>query len=278
MRKTINLTMTILMALSAVICIIPLFLVIYYLLKMGISSLNLSFFIHNPKPMGELGGGMLNAIVGTLLTVGIASLIGIPIGLMGGIFLLEYKQNPFANVIRILVDLLSGIPSIIIGIVIYGWIVKPTGGFSGFAGSVALAIMMIPIIIRSTEEVLRLVPYTLREAAYSLGVSRWKTMFYIIIRTSIGGVISSILSSIARISGETAPLLFTAFGNEFFSLQMNRPIASLPLQIFNYAKSPSVEQNRLAWAGSIVLVGLVFVLYIIAKWIGYKLSIRSIKR
>jgi len=192
--------------------------------------------------------------------------------------LLEYKQNPFANVIRILVDLLNGIPSIIIGILIYGWIVKPTGGFSGFAGSVALAIMMIPIIIRSTEEVLRLVPYTLREAAYSLGVSRWKTMFYIIIRTSIGGVISSILSSIARISGETAPLLFTAFGNEFFSLQMNRPIASLPLQIFNYAKSPSVEQNSLAWAGSIVLVGLVFVLYIIAKWIGYKLSIRSIKR
>lgn len=278
MRKIINHLMTLLLALSAIICLIPLFLVIYYLLKMGFNSLNLNFFIHNPKPMGELGGGMLNAIIGTFLTVGTASIIGIPIGLMGGIFLFEYKQNQLANVIRILVDVLSGIPSIIIGIVIYGWVVKPSGGFSGFAGSIALSIMMIPIIIRSTEEVLRMVPYTLREAAYSLGVSKWKTTFMVVVRTSIGGVISSILSSIARVSGETAPLLFTAFGNDFFSVKMNRPMSSLPLQIFNYAKSPSIEQNRLAWAGSIVLVGLVFVLYIIAKWVGYKLTIRSLKR
>jgi phosphate transport system permease protein len=277
MRKFTNRFMTVLMALSAIICLIPLFLVIYHLLKMGFSSLNLNFFIHNPKPMGELGGGMLNAIVGTLMTVGLASVFGIPIGLMGGIFLFEYKQNNFANIIRILVDLLSGIPSIIIGIVMYGWIVKPSGGFSAFAGSIALAIMMIPIIIRSTEEVLRLVPYTLREAAFSLGAPRWKTMFYIVVRTSIGGVISSVLSSIARVSGETAPLLFTAFGNEFFSMKMHRPMSSLPLQIFNYAKSPSIEQNRLAWAGSIVLVGIVFILYIIARWIGYKLTKRSTK-
>jgi phosphate transport system permease protein len=277
MRKLTNRLMTVLMALSAIICLIPLFLVIYHLLKMGFNSINLNFFIHNPKPMGELGGGMLNAIVGTLMTVGLASVFGIPIGLMGGIFLFEFKQNNFANIIRILVDLLSGIPSIIIGIVIYGWIVKPSGGFSAFAGSIALAIMMIPIIIRSTEEVLRLVPYTLREAAYSLGAPRWKTMFFVVVRTSIGGVISSVLSSIARVSGETAPLLFTAFGNEFFSIKMYRPMSSLPLQIFNYAKSPSLEQNRLAWAGSIVLVGIVFILYIIARWIGYKLTKRSTK-
>jgi len=275
MRKFTNRLMSFLVTFSAILCLIPLFLVIYHLLKMGFTSLNLNFFLHNPKPMGELGGGMLNAIVGTLMTVGLASVFGIPIGLMGGIFLFEYKQNNFGNVIRILVDLLSGIPSIIIGIVIYGWIVKPSGGFSAFAGSIALAIMMIPIIIRSTEEVLRLVPYTLREAAFSLGAPRWKTMFLIVVRTSIGGVISSVLSSIARVSGETAPLLFTAFGNEFFSIKMNRPMSSLPLQIFNYAKSPSVEQNRLAWAGSIVLVGIVFILYIVAKWIGYKLTKRS---
>jgi phosphate transport system permease protein len=275
MRKLTNHLMTFMMGLSALICLIPLFLVIYHLLKMGLSSLNLGFFIHNPKPMGEIGGGMLNAITGTFIMVGTASIFGIPIGIIGGVFLNEFKHSSFAYFIRLMIDVLSGVPSIIIGIVIYGWIVKPSGGFSAFAGSIALAIMMIPIIVRSTEEVLKMVPYTLIEASYSLGVSRWKTMFFIVVRTSIGGVLSSILSSIARISGETAPLLFTAFGNDFFTTRLNKPMSSLPLQIFNYAKSPSVEQNRLAWAGSIVLVGTVFVLYMLAKWISLKLSRRS---
>ena len=267
--------MTILLGFATLLCLTPLFLVVYYLLKIGIGSLSLSFFIHNPKPLGEIGGGMLNSIIGSVITVGLASLMGIPVGLLTGMYLYEFGTDKLAFLVKILVDVLNGLPSIIIGLMIYFWISTLKTGFSAFAGSIALSLMMIPIIARSTEEVLRMFPNTLKEAAYALGASRPRTMFSVALKTTLGGILSGVLSSIARISGETAPLLFTAFGNQFFSLRLNRPMSSLPLQIFTYARSPNPEQNKLAWAGALVLVGMVFVLNIVSKWIRRSFSKRS---
>lgn len=269
MRKLKNLIMTGLLALATLICLLPLLLLLYYVIKMGISSINLDFFLNNPKPMGEAGGGMLNSIIGTIIVLAMASLIGIPIGLVTGIYLVENKGTKLAEWVRLATEVLVGIPSIVIGILVYGWLVKSMKTFSAFSGSIALTIIMIPILARSTEEVLLMVPYTLKEAAYALGASRWKTQWMIVMKTAMGGIVSAILSSIGRIAGETAPLLFTAFGNQFFSTKLFRPISTLPIQIFTYARSPNIVQNKMAWAGSLLLVGMVLVLNMSAKWIGY---------
>lgn len=270
-QKIKNVLMTFVISFCAGLCLLPLFLVLYYLIKNGLSSINLEFFINNPVPFGETGGGMANSIVGSFIVVGLASAVGIPAGLITGIFLVEYKNTNFSNIARVLLEVLQGLPSIVIGIIAFSWIVKRMGHFSALSGAIALSFMMIPIIARSTEEVLLLVPDTLREASLALGAPRWRTMFSVVLKTSAGGVIGGILSSISRITGETAPLLFTAFGNRFFSTNVLKPMSVLTLQIFDYARSPYSELHMQAWAGAIVLVLLVFLLNFLSKFFTRKL-------
>jgi phosphate transport system permease protein len=272
MKKIQNTFMTFILTLSFIICLIPLLLIIAYLLKSGFSSINLAFFINNPKPFGEEGGGMLNAITGTLMTVGLASAIGIPFGLFSGIFLVEYRDHRLAALIRLLTEVLQGLPSIVVGIVAYAAIVLKTGHYSAYAGGLALAIMMFPIITRSTEEVLLLVPPTLKEAALALGAPRWRTTFSILLRTALGGIVGGVLSSVARVAGETAPLLFTAFGNRFFSINFMKPVSTMTLQIYDYARTPYESLHQQAWAAAIVLVFFVFVNSLLAKYLAKRLS------
>ena len=227
--------------------------------------MNWDFFTQMPKPVGESGGGMANGIVGTLILVSLGSVIGIPIGVLSGIYVTEYSGGFFSNLVKFVTDVLSGVPSIIIGIFAYGVIVIPMQGFSAIAGGFSLGILMIPTITRITEEMLKLVPQSLREASLALGVSRWKTTLQIVLRTASGGIITGILLAIARAAGETAPLLFTAFGNRFWSTDLNQPIASLPVQIFNYAISPFEDWHHQAWAGALVLIILVFIVNLIVR-------------
>jgi phosphate transport system permease protein len=272
MKKIQNTLMTIILASSLMLCLALLFLILFYLLKSGFSNINLSFFINNPKPFGEEGGGMLNAITGTLMTVGLASVIGIPFGLFSGIFLVEYRHHRLADLIRLLTEVLQGLPSIVVGIVAYAAIVLKAGHYSAYAGGFALAIMMFPIITRSTEEVLLLVPPTLKEAALALGAPRWRTTFTILFRTALGGIVGGILSSVARVAGETAPLLFTAFGNRFFSTNYMKPVSTMTLQIYDYARTPYESLHQQAWAAAIVLVFFVFVNSLLAKYLAKRLS------
>ncbi|MBM4157863.1 MAG: phosphate ABC transporter permease PstA [Ignavibacteria bacterium] len=264
-RKFVNALMLSLCVVSALITIIPLIYIFFYTTGAGLSSLNLDFFTELPKPVGEEGGGMANAIVGTLILIGIGSVIGIPIGIMSGIYVAEYSKQLFANIIKFLTDVLTGIPSIIIGIFVYGIIVLPMKKFSALAGGVALGILMIPTITRITEEMFKLVPMSLREASLALGVSRWRTTVSIVLRTALSGIITGILLAIARAAGETAPLLFTAFGNSFWSSSLDEPISSIPVQIFNYAISPYEEWHNKAWAGAFILISLVFVINLIVR-------------
>lgn len=264
-RKIVNSIMLSLCVVAAVISILPLFYIFFYTTKSGISSLNLDFFTQMPKPVGEAGGGMANGIVGTLILISLGSIIGIPVGILAGIYVTEYSGGIFSNLIKFVTDVLSGVPSIIIGIFAYGVIVIPMQGFSALAGGFALGILMIPTITRITEEMLKLVPQSLREASLALGVSRWKTTLQIVLRTASGGIITGILLAIARAAGETAPLLFTAFGNRFWSTDLNQPIASLPVQIFNYAISPFDDWHKQAWAGALVLISLVFIVNLIVR-------------
>ena len=242
-------------------------IIVYFLLynNAGASSLNWAFFTELPKPVGEEGGGMANAILGTLILVGLGSAIGIPVGVFAGIYVTEYSKNVLANIIKFVTDVLSGIPSIIIGIFAYGLIVIPMKSFSAYAGGFALGVLMIPTITRITEEMLKLVPHTLREAALALGIPRWKTTLRIVLRTAQSGIITGILLAIARAAGETAPLLFTSFGNSFWSTTLDSPMASIPVQIFNYAISPYDEWHRKAWAGAFVLIALVFIVSLIVR-------------
>jgi phosphate transport system permease protein len=223
----------------------------------GIGSINWAFLTQTTKPVGEAGGGMANAIAGSALILGIASLIGVPIGIGAGIYLAEYGRGRLGNLVRFTADVLNGVPSIVIGIVAYGLVVLTQGHFSALAGGVALAIMMIPTITRTTEEMLLLVPYAIREAAYGLGVSRWRTTLSITLRTATSGVITGVMLAFARVAGETAPLLFTAFGNQFWNWKLNQPTAALSLQIFTYAISPFDEWHRQAWAGALILIVLI---------------------
>jgi phosphate transport system permease protein len=264
-RKVINITMLTLSVVSALVAILPLIYIFFYTTAAGISSLNLDFFTELPKPVGEEGGGIANAIVGSIQIVGIGAAFGIPVGLLAGIYVAEYSKTFLANIVKFVTDVLSGIPSIIVGIFAYGVIVLQSKNFSAYAGGFALGILMIPTITRITEEMLKLVPLSLREASLALGISRWKTTLKIVLRTASGGIITGILLAIARAAGETAPLLFTSFGNSFWSESLDSPTASLPVQIFNYAISPYEEWHQKAWAGAFVLISLVFVISLIVR-------------
>jgi len=274
-RKIKNIGMTFFISLSGGICLLPLFLILYYLIRNGSGSLNLEFLINSPKPFGETGGGMGNAILGSFVVVGLASLIGVPVGLVIGVFLEEFRDSKLSYIVGLLSEVLQGLPSIVIGIITYAWIVKQMGHFSALAGSIALSFMMVPIIARSTEEVLSLVPNSLKEASLALGAPKWKTMLSITLKTASGGIIGGVLSGIARVSGETAPLLFTAFGNRFFSANILKPMAVLTLQIFDYARSPYDELHKQAWAGALVLVFVVFLISLLSRFMVKKLMKRS---
>jgi phosphate transport system permease protein len=243
----------------------PLAFIFVYLVYKGASSLNLAFFTQVPRPPGEAGGGMANAILGSAILLALASLIGVPIGIGAGIFLAEYgRGTKLANAVRFTADVLNGVPSIVMGVAVYALIVKPTigflpftGHFSGFSGGVALGFMMIPTVCRTTEEMLLMVPHAVREAALALGVPNWRSVLSITVRTASPGIITGCMLAFARVAGETAPLIFTAFGNAFWSTSLNRPIAALPLQIYVYALSPYDDWRRLAWAGALVLIVLI---------------------
>ncbi|MEP7348204.1 MAG: phosphate ABC transporter permease PstA [Gemmatimonadaceae bacterium] len=254
------------MYLAAVLATLPLLLILAHLLKEGVSALNVDFFTKMPQPVGEVGGGMANAIAGTLTLVGIASLIGLPIGIGAGLYLAEHRGEPFANAVRFLSDVQNGLPSIVMGIFAWQFLVRPLGHFSALSGGIALGAMMIPLVTRATEEMILTVPTALREAALALGFPRWRTSLSIVLRTALPGIVTGALVAVARIAGETAPLIFTAFGNNFWSLSLDQPIAALPLQIFAYAISPYDEWHRLAWAGALVLIVLVLIISIAARF------------
>jgi phosphate transport system permease protein len=255
-RRITDHVMTGAAVLTVVIVLVPLVAIFGYVVYRGVGAINWDFLTKTPKPVGEAGGGMANAIVGSALILGIASLVGVPFGIGAGIYLAEFGRNRMGSVIRFTSDVLSGVPSIVIGIVAWSILVRGRG-FSALAGGLALAIMMVPTITRTTEEMLLLVPQALREAAYGLGVSRWRTTLSIVLRTATSGVITGIMLAFARIAGETAPLLFTALGNTFWNLRYNQPTAALPLQIYVYANSPYDDWHRQAWAGSLVLIVLI---------------------
>ena len=245
--------------LAAILVLVPLLAIFAYLVIKGVGSVNWAFLTQTPKPPGETGGGMANGIVGTGMILAVASLIGIPVGIGSGIYLAEYGRNRFGDVIRFTADVLNGVPSIVVGITVYSLIVIRQKHFSAFSGGVALGIMMIPTVARATEEMLLMVPNVIREAAYGLGIPRWRTTLSITLRTASAGVITGCMLAFARVAGETAPLLFTAFGNQFWSYKVTEPIAALPLQIYVYALSPYDEWHRLAWAGSLVLIVMIMV-------------------
>jgi phosphate transport system permease protein len=255
-RRITDHMMTGVAILTVLLVLAPLVVIFSYLVYRGIGSINWAFLTQTPKPAGEVGGGMANAIVGSAMILGIASLIGVPFGVGAGIYLAEFGRNSFGRAIRFTADVLNGVPSIVIGIVAWAILVRGRG-FSALAGGVALAIMMVPTITRTTEEMLLLVPQALREAAYGLGVPRWRTTLSITLRTATSGVITGIMLAFARVAGETAPLLFTALGNEFWNLRLNQPTAALPLQIYRYALSPYDDFHRQAWAGALVLIVLI---------------------
>jgi phosphate transport system permease protein len=250
---------------SALLVIAPLGLVFFHLLVNGASSVNWDFFTKLPTPVGAPGGGMVNAIVGSLELLALAAAIGIPVGVLGGVYLGEYGSARVNSVLRFIADVLNGVPSITWGVVVYGLIVLRFKGFSVYAGGLALGLIMIPLILRTTEEVVLLVPNGYREAALALGVSRWKTIVHIVMKTASKGIITGILLALARVGGETAPLLFTAFGNRFWNHSVGQPIAALPLQIFTYAISPYDDWHRQAWAGALVLVTGVFCVNVIVR-------------
>ncbi len=241
----------------AILVVTPLLLVFYHLIKEGFTSINWAFFTQLPKAVGESGGGMGNAIAGTFTLLGQAAVIGVPIGVLGGVFLSEYGSSKLNWCIRFGADILNGVPSITWGIVVYALLVVPMHGFSALAGGVVLGLMMIPLVMRTTEEILQLVPNGYREAALALGIAQWKTIVQIVVRTALKGIVTGVLLALARVAGETAPLLFTAFGNRYWARSLTEPIAALPLQIFNYAISPYDDWHRQAWAGALVLLLLV---------------------
>src|SRR6204780_3712463 len=256
-RRVTDPVMTGVAGLPVALLLLPLFAIFAYLVYKGIGSINLAFLTQTPKPVGEPGGGMANAIVGSMVILGIASLLGVPLGIGAGIFLSEYGRNRYGDIVRFVSDVLNGVPSIVIGIVAYGLVVMRQKHFSALAGGGALAILVIPTIARTTEQMLLLVPQAIREAAYGLGVSCWRTTLSITLRTATSGVITGVMLAFARVAGEPAPLLFTAFGNQFWNWKIEQPTAALSLQIFTYAISPYDEWHRQAWAGALVLIILI---------------------
>jgi phosphate transport system permease protein len=264
-RKIKSIVMISITAICLLLVIIPLFLILYYTISKGINFINWDFFTQMPKPVGEKGGGMANAIVGSGIMVAIASILGIPIGIMSGIYLSDKESSWFASIVRFLAEVLNGIPSIVIGVVVYILLVIPMKRFSALAGGIALGIIMIPLITRTTEEMIRLVPNSFREAGLGLGIPRWKTTLFIVLPAAFKGIFTGILLSIARAVGETAPLLFTALGNRFWSTTLDQPIASMTVFIYDYSKAPFNDWNQQAWAAAFVLIVLVLLLNIIFR-------------
>jgi len=256
-RRLTNVLATVFAITAAVLVILPLLAIFIYLLIKGMQSLNWAFLTQLPKPPGEVGGGMANAIVGSGLILAIASLVGIPMGIGAGIYLAEYGRNLFGDVVRFTSDVLNGVPSIVIGIAVYSLIVVRQKHFSALAGSVALAIMMVPTVARATEEMLLMVPNNIREAALGLGIPKWRTTLSISLRTASAGVITGCMLAFARVAGETAPLLFTTLGNQYWSKSLNQPTAALPLQIYTYALSPYDDWHKQAWAGALILIVMI---------------------
>ena len=265
-RRIVSGTMTALVAVLSFVAVLALVLILGYLVAKGASSLDWSFFVRNPVPAGQSGGGVANAIVGTVIIVGLAALIGLPIGIGTGLYLAEYGSGRLGWTVRFVADVLNGTPSIVVGIFAWTWLVKPMGHFSALAGSTGLAVLMVPMIARTTEEMVRLVPHSLREAALALGYPRWRTSLRVVARTALAGILTGCLVGVARIAGETAPLLFTALGNLNFSTSILQPMQTLSLQIFTYGTGPFDEWHRLAWAAALVLMGLVLVLALAARW------------
>ena len=267
LRKFKSTLVTVILCACAFAAIAPLFLVLYFLISQGASALDWNFFTQLPKPTGELGGGMANAILGTITLLFMAAAVGVPVGVLGGIYLAEYGTERANEWIRFAADVLNGVPSIVWGMVVYLVLVVPFKTFSAYAGGMALGLMMIPLVMRTTEEVLILVPQSYREAAFALGIARWKVITIIVVRTALKGIATGVIVAMARIAGETAPLLFTALGNNFWNHNLKEPIAALPLQIFSYAISPYDDWHRQAWAGALVLMGLILILNITVRFL-----------
>ena len=257
--------MVVLTYVAAVLATLPLLLILFHLARAGVGALSLDFFTKMPEPVGEAGGGLANGIVGTLELIAIAAAVGLPVGIGAGLYVAEKKTTLLANSVRFLSDVLNGLPSIVMGIFAWQLLVRPIGHFSALAGGIALGAMMIPLVTRTTEEMIKVVPGSLREAALALGYSRWRASLAVVLRTALPGIVTGALVAVARIAGETAPLLFTAFGNQFWSTSPMQPIAALPLQIFTYAISPYDEWHALAWAGALVLILLVLLISIAAR-------------
>ena len=266
-RKAKSTLMTSLSLLSVIVAVVPLFLIFFYTLLQGVSAINIDFFVQMPKPVGETGGGMANALVGTGILLGLGSIIGLPVSIMAGIYLAENENAAFAKIVRFLTDVLSGIPSIVVGVVAYMLVVIPMKQFSAIAGGVALGILMIPTATRTTEEMIKLVPNVFREGALALGIPRWKATLRIILPNALKGITTGVLLAIARAAGETAPLIFTALGNRFWSTDIAHPMASLTVFIFDYAKAPFDDWNRQAWGAAFVLIVLIFIVNISFRFI-----------
>jgi phosphate transport system permease protein len=249
---------------AVAVALLPLALILIYILERGATSISWSFFTEMPKPVGEAGGGMANAIVGSVMVIGIASAFAVPIGIVSGVYLSEYRDR-LATIVRFSADVLNGVPSIVIGIFAYAVIVLPAKHFSALAGGFALGVMMIPVVVRTTEELLRLVPETLREGALALGATRARATFSVVIPAALPGIITGVLVAIARIAGETAPLLFTALNNSYFSANVQQPVSTLTVQVFTYANSPYDEWHRQAWAGALILIAMILIFSIAAR-------------
>lgn len=271
-RSIKNRLFTLTIILSAIVVLIPLFMIIQFVFVQGASSLNLSFFTEIPKPVGELGGGMKHAILGTIYIVLLGALIAVPLGVTCGIYLCEFSKSKLSKTLKLTVDLMSGIPSIVIGIFAYLMVVVPLKSFSALAGAVALSIIMLPIIIKTSEEILKLVPNHIREAGLALGLPRWKVILFIILKGSLSNLLTGIILAISRAAGETAPLLFTAFGNMYLSYNMKEPMATLPVQIYTYAISPFKDWQRQAWAGAFVLMVLILTMNLFARYVLTKIK------
>ena len=266
-RKLVNRLMCSLTFLCAFLTLVPLIAILGYVIAKGVTSVNLDFFTHLPKPVGEPGGGMSNAIVGSLILIGLSCLWALPVGVWGGVYLSEFGNNKLGAAVRFTADVLNGVPSIIIGIFAYTLIVLPMKSFSALSGAFALGIIMIPTVMRTTEEMLLLVPRTIREAGLALGLSQFRVTLSIVLKTALPGILTGVLLALARIAGETAPLLFTALGNRFWQHSLTQPIGALPLQIFAYAISPFDDWHRQAWAGALVLIFLIFLMSFLSRFV-----------
>lgn len=266
-RRVVSRVMLTLTGVAAALTVVPLLLIFFHLMRAGLGSLNPEFFTNVPAPVGETGGGVGNGVLGTFILVLLAGLMGLPVAIGAGIYLAEAEGGRLPNAIRFVTDVMNGIPSIVIGIFVWAWVVVSTGGFSAFAGGVALAIMLLPMVTRTTEEMVRLVPRELKEGALALGFTRWRTTLGVVLPAARSGILTGVLVALARIAGETAPLLFTAFGNPFWSASLNEPIAALPVQIFQYAISPYEEQHAQAWAASLLLIALVLAMSLTARFL-----------